>query len=238
MTANLSAGSLRFVRHRTQFPGPKTYFGLDLGQRRDHSALAALQLLWTPLGRCPVTFEFLFEPRLQVLYLKRFPIGISYEDLYSLLRERLNTLAPVNPASRSCNRELIIDAAGPGTPIVDRLRRNLGPRVAITPVMITAGKSVSSLSNGYSGVPRRVIISNFQLLLAARSLKCPKSLDGYKILESELLDINGETGQSTSHDDLVIATGLASWAATRDVAELLPSDGDPLAASPFTLPGF
>jgi hypothetical protein len=237
MSANLSAGNLRFVRHTTRFPAPVSYFGLDLGQRRDHSALAVLQLHWQPLGTCPATFEFLFQPSLHVLYLRRFPIGISYEDLYALIRERLNTLAPVNPASRACTRKLIIDAAGPGSPIVDRLRRNLGPRLTITPVILTAGKSPSALSNGYAGVPRRAVISNFQLLIAARSLKCPKSLDGYQTLEAELLEINGGNAQSKAHDDLVIATGLAAWAATQDFADLLPSGGEPGGPSGLALLG-
>jgi hypothetical protein len=81
MPTTLTAGKLRFVRHYSRYPSPMRYIGLDLGQRRDHSALSALNLQWIAHGRCPVSFEYLFEPKLSIRFLKRFPIGSSYEKL-------------------------------------------------------------------------------------------------------------------------------------------------------------
>jgi hypothetical protein len=117
MSATLTSGTLRAVRHATRLPGTLWYLALDAGQRRDHSALAVLQLHWTHIGQCGVTYEHLFQPNLQVCFLKRFPIGLSYEKLYGLIREQLLQLDPNLPAK---SKRLVIDAGGPGPPLVDR----------------------------------------------------------------------------------------------------------------------
>ena len=226
MSITLTAGKLRFVRYATAYPAPMWYFALDLGQRLDHSALAVLYLCWVAHGRCPVTFEYLFEPQLNVCFLKRFPLGISYECLYELLKERLEEFDPTLPVK---SKQLIIDAGGPGPPIVDRLRRNLSDSVTIKPVIITGGKGANTLAGGYIGLPRRTIVSTLQLLMAANSLKCEDGLEGWQILKEELLELSGNDTQpedKSAHDDLAIATGLAAWAATNDFPELLPEVED------------
>jgi hypothetical protein len=197
-------------------------FGLDLGQRKDHSAISATELLWTPQGRCPVRFEYLFEPRLHVRYLKRFPKGLSYDRIYSLVDDCIGALAPVWPGVR---QELIIDASGPGAPIVDRLRRNLQRDLVVRPVLITGGNIARRLKGGYTSVPRRELVSVIQLVMAAQTLKCAREVDGYQTLKDELLELGALDTQPVSgraHDDLAIALGLAVWAATRHTPELLP----------------
>ena len=226
MSSSLSAGTLRFVRHSSRFPSPFWYLALDIGQRRDHSALAALRLHWTAEGQCAATYEFLFRPHLEIRFLRRFPIGLSYEKLYELLKDRLQDFDPALPLKA---KQLIIDAGGPGPPLVDRLRAHLSKHIAIKPVIITGGKGANTLTGGYTGVPRRTIVSNLQLLLAARTLKCDSSLDGWPVLKEELLELSGADTQpahSSAHDDLAIATALAAWAAARDFPELLPEPGD------------
>ena len=140
-----SSGLLRFVRHSTRFPASRWYLALDAGQ-------------------CRTTYEHLFEPKLEIRFLKRFPIGLSYEKLYELLKDRLQEL---DPALKLRAKQLIIDAGGPGPPLVDRLRANLSKHVTIKPVNITGGKGANTLTGGYTCVPRRTIVSNLQLLLAA-----------------------------------------------------------------------
>ena len=160
MSSTLTAGKLRLVRHCSRYPSPMWYFGLDLGQRRDHSALAAVNLQWIAHSRCPLTFEYLFEPKLTIRFLKRFPIGISYEKLYELIKHRLQEFDQCLPIDA---RKLIIDAGGPGPPIVDRLRRHLWNAVTIKPVIITGGKGANTLAGGYVGPPAAPSsrISNF-----------------------------------------------------------------------------
>lgn len=226
MSIALHSGSLRFVRHATRYPDPKWYFGADLGQRRDFSALAVLELSWQPRGHCPVSFAYQFEPTLRVRNLTRFPKGISYESLYNILRDRLRNYAPLRENEPSRCRQLIIDASGPGPPLVDRLRANLtGHNVTLRPVILTGGRGGQSLQGGYTSVPRRNLITCLQLLMAVRSLRCARDLEGVEALRDELLELQaGDTHPSsaTTHDDLAIATALAAWAAIADVPELLP----------------
>ena len=226
MPSTLNPGTLRFVRHCTRFPGPLWFLALDAGQRRDHSALAVLYLYWIAHGQCRTTYEYLFEPKLEIRFLKRFPIGLSYEKLYEMLKDRLQEFDSTLPLN---TRQLIIDAGGPGPPLVDRLRANLSRHVTIKPVIITGGKGANTLTGGYTGVPRRTIVSNLQLLLAARTLKCDSSLPGWSLLKEELLELSGndtQPAENSAHDDLAIATGLAAWAAANDFPELLPEADD------------
>jgi hypothetical protein len=199
---------------------------LDAGQRRDHSALAVLYLHWVAQGQCRTTYEHLFQPHLEIRFLKRFPIGLSYEKLYELLKDRLQEFDPDLPLKA---KHLVIDAGGPGPPLVDRLRANLSRHINIKPVIITGGKGANTLTGGYVGVPRRTIVSNLQLLLAAKTLKCDTNLNGWSLLKEELLELSGADTQPadrTAHDDLAIATGLAAWAAAADFPELLPEADD------------
>jgi len=226
MPSTLTAGTLRFVRHCSRFPGPLWYLALDAGQRRDHSALAVLFLYWIAHGQCRTTYEYLFEPKLEIRYLKRFPIGLSYENLYEMLKDRLQEFDSAQPLK---TKQLIIDAGGPGPPLVDRLRANLSRHVTIKPVIITGGKGANTLIGGYTGVPRRTIVSNLQLLLAAKTLRCDSGLSGWSLLKEELLELSGadtQPAENSAHDDLAIATGLAAWAAASDFPELLPEADD------------
>ena len=92
-------------------------------------------------------------------------------------------------------------------------------------MIITGGKGANTLT----GVPRRTIVSNLQLLLAAKTLRCDSSLSGWSLLKEELLELSGndtQPAENSAHDDLAIATGLAAWAAANDFPELLPEADD------------
>ncbi|MBI2689333.1 MAG: hypothetical protein HYX27_23760 [Acidobacteria bacterium] len=225
MSSNFVKDRYRLVCSQSEWPLPRWYFGLDLGQRRDYSAFVALELSWVYTGRCPVLFELKYEPWLEVKYLTRFPLGTPYEELYGLVRDQVKLMNP-----RVRNRELpppklVIDAGGPGPMLAERLAGNLGSEVFVRPVIITNGSTDTSLKGGYSGVPRRTLVSNMQLLMAAQSLKCTKGLANIDILESELLDLIGASTQpakDSAHDDLAVAAALASWDAIVDAPELLP----------------
>ena len=47
----------------TRYSPPVHYIGLDLGQAYDHTAIAVLERSEIPLGRSPVTFEWIVETR-------------------------------------------------------------------------------------------------------------------------------------------------------------------------------
>lgn len=216
---NNTAGLLKFIPGRTLAPEPKSYCGLDLGQRQDHSALAALDLTWTRQGLCYETYAHLYQPSVAIRSLVRFPLGTDYDKLHRLISDRLD--------ERHYPQELVIDAGGPGPPMIDRLRQTLRVNIAIRPVLITGGKGQNTLTGGYTGIPRRTLITTLLLAMGAHSLTCEEGLPNWDIFESELVELRGDTahpGDSNAHDDLVMAVALALSAAVRDTPQLLPAN--------------
>jgi hypothetical protein len=219
----------QFVRHETRFPQSKWLLGLDLGQRRDHTAISVIDLSWLERGRCKVTYAWLFKPQLTLRGLERVPLGTSYETIHVIVAEKLKTLEARivgETNSPAPSQELIVDAGGPGPPVVDRLRRTLKPSTRITPVMITSGEQENSLKDGYRGIPRRSLVTSLIQMISTRNLRCPPNLTGWREFKDEMLELSGERCQPARHDvhdDLVMSTALAAWAALRDTPELQPN---------------
>jgi hypothetical protein len=160
--------------------------------------------------------------------LERIPLGTSYEEIHLIIGDKLKSMeyAIVRDTNRAPpKQELVIDAGGPGPPMVDRLRRTL-KGLQITPVIITGGKGENGLANGYTSVPRRTIITRLVQMISTQMLRCPESLSGFNEFREELLHLSGTTTHPQGrqmHDDLVMSTGLAAWAALRDFPELYPT---------------
>lgn len=203
---------------------PAWFHGLDLGQRQDYTALASLELLWTYTGHCPVTFEHNWTPTLNLCGLRRYPLGTSYADYPKIVASRLRQVDMVNGA----RAHLIVDAGGPGGPVIDELRR-AHLTAEIHPMLITGGNSPGYAANGYKTVPRRDLISNIVLLLDHQVLRWSDKLPLRLVLEQELLNLNGGTTQPASseeHDDLVMAVAIAAWHAKCVSPEIMPRPND------------
>ena len=218
----------RFVQPYGPVPAPVWYLGLDLGKRQDHSALVIFHLLWTPLDRCADTGDYLFTPQLTVRSIERFPLNTSYEDLPRIIAMRANQIGERHRTAHphtAASIQLIIDAGGPGGPMVDRLRRIAPGNLAIKPVIITAGSAETQLPGGFSGIPRRALLTRLVQLVARGSLICPAALPNVSAWISKLLSLSGagtQPSKSGHHDDLTMAAALAAWAAVKDARELAP----------------
>lgn len=223
---------LRYVRHETRNPKPSWLTGLDLGQRMDHTALSVIELSWHERGQCKTDYTWLYEPQLVLRGLERVPLGLTYELIHEIVAEKLQILEEriVKETNRAAPaQELIIDAGGPGPPMVDRLRRSLKKTVTITPVIITGGKGENSLTNGYVGIPRRSILTRLVHMINAQILRCPVNLEGWDEFAREFCEISADSSHpasARSHDDMVMSTGLAAWVAARNVPELIPGGKD------------
>jgi hypothetical protein len=71
------------------FPDPTTRFfiGLDVGQRRDPSAIAVIARTETTYNdRDPVTYAFRKEVTTSLAYLERIPLGTEYHDVVARVR--------------------------------------------------------------------------------------------------------------------------------------------------------
>src|SRR6266568_1728715 len=95
-----------------------SYFvGLDLGQRRDPSALAVVERAEVFLNEIDhVTYERRRVLRFRVRFLERVRLGTPYPDVVHRVRE------VVGRPSLAGRCALTVDATGVGAPVVDMLR--------------------------------------------------------------------------------------------------------------------
>jgi len=176
-------------------------FGLDLGQKRDFTALAIIERVISEEG----------ERKYHLRHLERFKLGTTYPVIIRkiidlLLREELKQGA-----------YLVIDSTGVGLPVVDLLRQEGLNPIDIT---ITAGTEVNQDDNGYR-VPKRDLVTNLQVLFESDMLKIAEELPDAKTLVEELMNFkvklskaghdSYEAWREGVHDDLVLAVALACW---------------------------
>jgi hypothetical protein len=189
------------------------YLGLDLGQKRDHSAVAIVERrdhcrAWEP----QTNYDLL------VRHVERVPLGTPYPAIVEGVRK----LSEMDELAGQCS--VVVDATGVGAPVVDLLKRaQLSGR--LYPVTITGGERERE-SGGVWSVPKRDLIAGVEVALEKGQLRIAKNLRDAGSLVRELMDVKTTTKASSGrvrigadgckqHDDLVIALALACWAARR-----------------------
>ena len=210
----------RIASPRPIAPPTQWFLGLDFGQRQDHSALAALELTWNFVDRCPLYLTYGYTPKIIIRRLRRYPLGVQYDELREkIIDEIRRDFAPVAPL------DLVIDASGPGAPNVEFLRSSLKDLVRIHPVMITGGTAVTQLKDGFKGIPRNHLISRLLLTMGAGTLDLDENLKLGDLFEEELASLDSATGHPApgAHDDLIIAGSLGLSRSLVVAPELLPA---------------
>jgi len=192
------------------------HIGLDLGQRRDHTAIAVVERVERPRA-----FLAPEKEPLMLRHVERVPLGTPYPEVVARVRE----VAGSDELAGQC--ALVVDATGVGVPVVEMLRAGrLG--CEITAVTITGGEQ-GSQRQGAGGfdwsVPKRDLIAGVQMLLEHDGLRFARGLREAAALVQELVDVRStmrENGRVRlgadgcgEHDDLVIALALACWGAQR-----------------------
>jgi hypothetical protein len=184
------------------------YLGLDLGQKRDHSAVAVVERIDRRMAFQGSRFE-----RLVVRYVERMPLGLTYPKIVERVREIVRS----EELAGDC--ALAVDATGVGAPVVDMLRAaRLG--CDLTAVAITGGERGA----GKDSVPKRDLMAELQVLMEHGQLKIGNLTESERLVR-ELTDVKmsfgcggrvrmGADGYG-EHDDLVIALALACWRAKR-----------------------
>ena len=178
------------------------YMGLDLGQKRDHTAVVVVERVDHRRAFQKTEFE-----KLLVRYVERMPLGMPYPSVV----QRVLEIVQSEELRGDCS--LAVDATGVGAPVVDMLRAaRLGCDIAA--VTITGGER----GVGEGSVPKKDLMAEVLLLLENGKLKIGKLKEGGRLMR-ELVDIrmsvSGRLGAEGSgeHDDLVIALALACWRA-------------------------
>jgi hypothetical protein len=181
------------------------YFsGLDLGQVRDYTAMAVVELDYVDDA-----------PLCRVRHLERFTLGTKYTAIADCVEKRMED-APL------LGSELIVDHTGVGRGVVDTFRER--PALAhLHAVTITGGEKESRDGNDWR-VPKRDLVGVVQVLLQSGRLKIAPQLREARTLTEEMsafqvkiTDAGNDTygaWRENQHDDLVLAVALSCWAAT------------------------
>ena len=179
------------------------YFGLDLGRRRDYSALVAVEWTQEYAGLDVVSYEHRYRKLLEVRGVERLPRGMTYPEVVSHVRRLV----------RDAGEEsvLVVDGTGVGVAVVDLLRKEQLPSW-LRPVTITGG-SVETQRDGFCGVPRSHLMGGLRASFESGEVRIASKSKHSEALITELLDLRDRGTKST--DDLVFALALARWAAAK-----------------------
>ena len=184
------------------------FIGLDLGQKRDHTAIAVVEreekrLAWMDsMPQC-----------MRIRYLQRIPLGTPYTKVV----EQVGEIVRHPMMGGRCR--LVADAPGVGAPVVDLLKA-AHLNCSLTPVMITSGERASSQGDQWN-VPKRDLLMNLLVMLEAGELRIPRRLGeaGALVRELSAVEMRHRAGGGVrmgadgagEHDDLVMAVALACW---------------------------
>lgn len=214
-----------------------TILGLDLGKRRDWTALAIAQAFAVDLPvpddpettRKQIAWDIPFLDRVQ-------------NQSYELIADRVAALM-ARPEHR--DSILVIDETGVGTAVGDMLEaRGLRPHR----VTITGG--IHAVSSGLiHHVPKRDLATIVGILLESKRLRIAKSLPLASVLSAELENFQvkisltghdsygaGDDWRENNHDDLVLAVALAVWLGESGIEEehdTIATYYDPVTISPI-----
>jgi hypothetical protein len=180
--------------------------GVDIGQRRDPTAIAVIE------EEVRRNTEIHHIAR----HVERLPLGTPYPAV----AERVAAVVRgVHAATSGEAPTLFVDATGVGTPIVDVLRAaSVGDLAQLVAVYFTHGDR-RKVERGEVKLGKAWLVSRLQALLQTGSLHLPRTAEA-EVLAQELLDYEIRVTEDANdrygafrvgtHDDLVTALGLAT----------------------------
>lgn len=184
--------------------GPVFHLGLDLGLRRNPTALALLEDVTRPTGE----FDYVhYVPKMETVLvlrdLRRLPLETPYAEIPGYLETYLQ-----GPARQGAVH-LAVDATGVGVPVVELLERAHLP-AQLHPIVITGGAAVGRLAHATT-VPRGMLLHNVRVILETGGLRIPARLRLLRDLKRELQSLGDPKSQAP--DDMAFALALALWSA-------------------------
>jgi hypothetical protein len=201
------------------------FIGLDLGQRRDYSAIVILETAEiASKERSPLTFAPTITTRRTVRHIERLGIRTPYPDIVERATRIADKLADIAPTN------LAIDATGGGIPVRDMFRKPTA-KWRFAPVMIGSGFR-ENFVDGFWRVSKMDLIGRLQLAFDFNHLTIEPSLDRTETLIEELAAMRGferKRGRiieapGRKHDDLALALTLAWWGVETRVPGVLGVD--------------
>ena len=178
--------------------------GVDLGQAHDYTALVVLERVGTEL---------------HARHIERLPLAPQ-------LPQASRAGCRAGGSSELAETSLVaVDGTGVGRAVTDLLRTALRPiRTPLVAITITGGTATSRVGTRWS-VPKRDLVAAAQVALQTQALKIASALPAAQTLVDELTayrvkvsedghDSYGN-GRDAPNDDLVLATAIATYVATR-----------------------
>lgn len=192
------------------------WLGMDVGQAADYSAVTIVEVIFTQQGKYEDGSPK-FQRNLHCRHVQRLPLKMTYPEQVSQIFKMMQS-APLKDQCR-----MVVDATGVGRPVIDLIREQ---KLFPIPVTITAGLEENMDPNtGYWSVPKRVLISNLQVLLGNGLLLFADGLGMKTLLINEITNFKikittkgndtYEAWREGDHDDLVLSLALTCWAANR-----------------------
>ena len=185
------------------------FVALDLGAAGEYTALAVIE-------RPYVHRSF---PRAQrrpahsLRYLRRFPIGMSYPEVFEELRQLIR-----KPPLPGCI--LGVDETGVGRSVASLLKDRLKHQVTCMycPLTVVLGTAAPGPTHQ---IRKLELVGTLQVLLQTRRLSIPSSLPDADLLVRELSNFRTKpvvvpddplaAWRDGPHDDLVFAVAIAAW---------------------------
>jgi hypothetical protein len=200
--------------------------GVDIGQKVDPSAICVAEL--QERGTVRDSVGQLVE-RGQIHYvvrhLQRLPLGTPYPAVVDRLLQICDKLE-----QRRHKVEIRLDATGLGAPLVDLFRERsaawrLGHAIvghgrrSLVPVYLT-GSDRATIEDGELRLGKAPMVSRLQVLLQQELIHLPDTAEA-EAMRSELANFEIRVNENAhaqfgafktgTHDDLVVALGLACW---------------------------
>jgi hypothetical protein len=206
--------------------GRYAVLGLDLGQRRDPTALTVVEAVAEPTGRAVHVghvagwgaCDRCYPEREDIFYVRdigRLPLGTKYPVVGQRVAEVVFELN-----RRGLKPYLLADATGVGVAGLDIVRAALvDADVLVSAVTFTGGDKLrGNLGSPEISMPKAVLVSRLQALLQTGRVRMPdnsrthalaEELARYEVRISESANLQaGAFG--AAHDDLATALGLAT----------------------------
>jgi hypothetical protein len=214
------------TQHYKEHPRHVAILSVDLGKEQDYSCWELIEA--KPQRIKNTRGKWLDVMGIWIKDIVRLPLGTDYATVQDHLHQAfwdkkawLVDFATEKPQPP----QLLIDAGGPGNPVVDSMARNLGLKANIISYQLTRGVSdVKWISKSRFRVPRTILFQRLYSMVANGQVHADPDLALAPVLSRELkglrVEANEETGEGrithreSEHDDLAICLAGAAFLAT------------------------
>lgn len=189
-----------------------TTIGVDIGQKRDPTAIAVAEIEYrdSDLPRCKRESHYLIR------HLERLPLGTAYPEV----SRRVDRICQGVEERTGRRPGLFVDATGVGQPIVDMLKNSSRSAQRVCAVYFTHGdRRHEERGKKRVTLGKAFLVSRLQMLLQFQRIHLPRGHREADALVQELLDYEIRVDDNANdkygafrvgtHDDLVTALGLA-----------------------------